>query len=124
MGKGLFKPPKHKWIADIVTFESPTKARKAAKALVSYLSSGRKGKMKIGKTRALAIVRALNYASNRAEAASRNPKLKPATKRELREISKIYKNAAEKASRIYAKKYRQDKPPKTRKRKARKKGLL
>lgn len=105
MGKGLFKPPRHKWIAEIVTFESPAKAREAARKLVTYVKQGKKGKLKIGQKRALTILRALNYAANRAEAAAKNPNLKPDTRKELQQIAKIYRKAAEKVSRIYKKRY-------------------
>lgn len=104
-GKGLFKPAKHKWLADIVTFETPAKARAAAKKLVNYVRTGRRGNLKIGRQRALTILRALNYAANRAEAAAKKRNLSPKERRELREISRIYRRAYEQASRIYKKRF-------------------
>ena len=102
----MFKPPRHKWIADIVTFESPTKARAAARKLVNYIKMGHKGKLKIGQARALTIVRALNYAANRAEASAKRRNLSPRERKELREIARIYRRAYERAARIYERKFR------------------
>ena len=107
MGKGgLFKPPKHKWLAKIVCFETLKCAREATKTLVRALERGRLGKLDIGPKRALTIVRALFYAANRAEAAARRRNLSRKEREELRRIHKIYREAAEKADRIYRRKYR------------------
>ena len=103
----LFKPPKHKWLAKIVSFKNPSSARKSAKKLVSGLKRGRIGKMKIGKKRALQIVKALNYAANRAEAAAKKKDLSAKERKELKRISRIYRSAQEKASRIYARRYKE-----------------
>jgi len=109
MGKsGLFKPPRHKWVAKIVSFENPEKARKSAKKLLTMLERGRKGSRKIGKKTALVILRSLYYAANRAKAAAKRRNLSAKEKRELKRISKIYRKAAEKASKIYDKKYAED----------------
>jgi len=102
---GLFKPAKHKWLADIIIFTKPSAARKAARKLVNGLKRGRIGKLKIGRKRALVISRALQYASNRAEAAAKKHDLSRAEKRELKSISKIYDSASEKAFKIYQTKY-------------------
>lgn len=102
---GLFKPAKHKWIADVVTYESVTKARQAARRLVTYLRQGHRGSMKIGQKRALAIVRALNYAANRADAAAKNPKLRPAEKKKLIQIAEVYRRAYDEAAAIYKRRY-------------------
>jgi len=105
---GLFKPPKHKWLAKIVTFKDPEKAEKAADKLVGALKRGRLGKMKIGRKRALTIARALNYAANRAEAAAKRRNLSPEERRELKEIAEIYREAAEEAFEIYDEMYKED----------------
>jgi len=102
---GLFRPARHKWIADIITFESPEAARAAARKLVTYVRTGYNGRLRIGQKRALEILRALNYAANRAEAAAKNPKLKPGKKRELREIAAIYRDAAGQVQKTYARRY-------------------
>ena len=91
---GLFKPPRHKWIADIVSFETPSKARKAARKLLDIMEESRRKK-------ALTILRALNYAANRAEAAAKRRNLSPKERQELKTISEIYREAAEKASKLY-----------------------
>jgi len=103
---GLFKPPKHKWLADIICFETPKCAKKAANTLLRALERGRLKKLDMGPKRALQILRALNYAANRASAASKRHNLSPKERKELRAIHKIYRNAAKKASRIYKEKYR------------------
>ena len=102
----LFKPPKHKWLAKIVSFKNPSSARKAAKKLLSGLKRGRIGKLKIGEKRALQIVQALNYAANRAEASAKKEKLSPKERKELKRISRIYRSAQKRASRIYARRYK------------------
>ena len=106
-GSGLFKPPRHKWIADIVSFENPKEAREAAKRLVRALERGRIGKRKVGKRTALTIARALNYAANRAEASAKRKGLSSEERKELREIAKIYREAAEEAFEIYREEYRE-----------------
>lgn len=101
----LFKPPRHKWIADIISFESPEKARKAAQRLLSILKHGRQGKLKIGQKRALAICRALQYAANRARASAKRKNLSAKERRELLQIADIYDRAASRAFKIYHEKY-------------------
>jgi len=105
----LFKPPRHKWIAKIVSFETPKKARKSAKTLLNILKRGRRGSKKIGRKTALTILKALNYAANRAKAAAKRKNLSRKEKRELRSVSKIYREAAKKASKIYHEKYKKEK---------------
>jgi hypothetical protein len=104
-GSGLFKPPRHKWLADIVTFKDPEKAKKAAKRLVHGLERGRIGRQRIGRKRALTIARALQYAANRARASAKRRNLSPKERKELREIAEIYDEAAEEAFEIYKEKY-------------------
>ena len=96
-GRGLFKPAKHKDIAEIVTYESISKARKAASQLKKMFQRARTRKRK------LTILQATQYAANRARAGAKNPKFTPATKRKWREISKIYENASEWMERRYEK---------------------
>jgi hypothetical protein len=104
----LFKPPRHKWIADIVSFTTPKEAREAARKLIRILERGRHGRLRIGRERALEIVRALYYASNRARASARRHNLSRKEKHELHEIARIYRRAAEKADRIYHKRYAEE----------------
>ena len=93
-GNGLFKPPRHKWIAEIVTFESPGKAERAARRLVNIVKTAPRGK-------ALTVLRALNYAANRAEASAQRSNLSAKERSELIRVSRIYREATEKASEIY-----------------------
>lgn len=103
---GLFRPPRWKYIAEVVTFETPGKAREAAGRLVRALERGRLGRLRIGRRRALSIARALQYAANRAKAAARNPRISARERAELRRISEIYDRAAERAFEIYREKYK------------------
>ncbi|WFO75635.1 hypothetical protein J4526_01775 [Desulfurococcaceae archaeon MEX13E-LK6-19] len=105
---GLFKPPRHKWLANIVSFKKPDEAKEAAQELVDALKKGRLGKKKIGRKTALTIARAIQYAANRAEAASKNPIISPKERRELKEVAEIYEDAAEEAWEIYREKYKED----------------
>lgn len=103
---GLFKPPKHKWIAKIVSFKSPRAAARAAKRLLKALARGRTpGGAPIGQKRALTIYRALVYAANRAEAAAKRRELSAKEREELLQIYKIYRKAADIARKLYHRKY-------------------
>jgi len=96
---GLFKPPRWKYLAEIVTFESPEKAQKAARQLVREVKKAKR------RDKALRIARALTYAANRAKASAKRGNLSPEKRRELREISKIYREAADEAWEIYHEKF-------------------
>ena len=87
--RGLFKPAKHKDLAEIVTFESVTKAKDAAEELEELFEKARTRK------RRLTILRAAQYAANRARAAAKNPKFKPSTKKRLRKIAEVYEELSE-----------------------------
>ena len=101
----MFKPARHRWLASIITFKNPSKARAAAKRLLNALKRGRYKKMKIGKGRALDIVQSLNYAANMAKASARRKNLSARERKQLRQISKIYRSAQKQASRIYERRY-------------------
>jgi len=96
-GGGLFKPPKHKDLARIVTFESVKDAEKAAKRLKELFRKTRNCKRK------LIIYKATMYAANRAKAGAKNPKFSIATKRKWRKVSRIYAQAAKWMQKRYAK---------------------
>lgn len=98
-GKGLFKPPKHKYLARVITFKDPKSARKAAKTLVNET---RKVKRRDAARRR---AQALQYAANRARASAKRRNLSPEERRELREIAEIYDEAAKEAWRIYHKRW-------------------
>lgn len=104
--RGLFKPPKHKWLADIVSFKSITAARKSAQRLLKALKRKRIAGRKIGRKTALVIVRALYYAANRAKAAAKRKGLSARERKQLLGVSKVYRKAGEKASKIYKKLYK------------------
>jgi hypothetical protein len=102
---GLFKPPKHKWLAEIISFETPSKARKSAKRLLNALRRGRIHGRRIGRRTALTILKALVYAANRAKASAKRRNLSRKEKHELLQVAKIYRKAALKARKIYHEKY-------------------
>ena len=103
---GLFKPPKHRWLAELITFEDPKKARESAGKLVRGLKRGRVGRRKIGRKRALTTARALSYAANRAEASAKRRNLSAEERKELKEIARIYRDASKEAFEIYREEYR------------------
>jgi len=94
----LFKPAKHRDLARIVTFEGITKAQKASRELQKKFDAALK---RGDRERALIILRATQYAANRARAGSKNPRFKRETRRKWRRISEIY----EKRSEIMERKY-------------------
>ncbi len=83
--RGLFyKKPRHKDLAEIVTLESPRRARRAARKLKEEFEDARTRKRKV------TIKRATVLAANRAKAARKRRNLSKKEKRELEEIAKIY----------------------------------
>ena len=105
---GLFRPPKHKWIARLVDFTSVSGAREGAERLVEILETGRRGRRRIGSKTALAIARAIQNAANRAEVTLyRRRNLRPETRKRYRELVRIFNRYAAKAWRIYNSKYRE-----------------
>jgi len=90
--KGLFGPAKHKKLAEIVTFESTSKAQKAAAKLKKMFKQA----LKQGdRKKALEIKRAAQLAANRAEASLKRRNLHPQTRKKLERIAEIYDNAEE-----------------------------
>jgi len=114
----LYKPPKHRDLAAVVTFESVSGARKAASKLKKMFRAALKqGRLK----RALTIKKATQYAANRALATARNhPSLKPKTRARLRKIAKIYDCAEEWMKKQYEN-AKENKASKKKRRKARRK---
>lgn len=90
---GLFKSPAHEEIAEVVSFETPEKARLSASLILNGLGRGRFQGREVNRKYALTLARALQYAANRAKA-----------------VAKIYKVAAEKAWEIYHDKYKNEAP--------------
>jgi len=98
-GSGLFKSPRWKYLAEIVTFENPSKAKKAARELVKEVKHAKR------RDKALRVARALTYASNRAKAGAKRSGLSRKERQELKEISEVYRKAAEEAWEIYRDKF-------------------
>ena len=103
---GLFRPPRHKWLAKIVTFESVEAASKAARKLVNALKHKRIGGRKIGRKLALAIARSLQNAANRAKAMLRRRNLRKTTRKRFKALYRVYDRAAKQAFQIYHSKYK------------------
>lgn len=103
---GLFKPPAHEEIAEVVSFETPEKAQLSASLILNGLERGRFHGREVNREYALTLARALQYAANRAKAALKRKNLSQKEKRELKAVHKIYKAAAEKAWELYHDKYK------------------
>ena len=74
--------------------------------LLKALKRKRIAGRKIGRKTALVIVRALYYAANRAKAAAKRKGLSARERKQLLGVSKVYRKAGEKASKIYKKLYK------------------
>ena len=87
-GRGLFKKPRWKKYAKIVTFENPDAAKGAARELLREFKSA--------KTRAkkVRVKKVTVYAANRARASAKRKNLSPRERRELLQIARIYERAA------------------------------
>ncbi len=83
--RGIFFPAKHRKLAEIVTIESPAKARKAVKKLKRLIGKGYTKKQIRG---------AMIIAYARAKALAKKKGISAKEKRELRQIAKIYLKAA------------------------------
>jgi len=90
MNSGMFKPPRDKTLAAIVTFRSVNAAREAARVLLRMFREART------RARKVKIKRATVLAANRARVLARNRRLHASTRRRLREVARIYERAAEK----------------------------
>ena len=88
MSKTMFNKPKSAKLAKIVNIENPTKARKATATLKREFQSAKSREKKVH------IKRSAVLAANRAEAMTRKRDLSPKEKKELKEVSGIYRNAA------------------------------
>lgn len=83
----FYKPPKHKKLAEIVNFESPSRARSAARKLKELFRHARTRKEK------RIIKQATVLAANRAKAARRRKDLSRKEKHQYEEIADIYTEA-------------------------------
>ena len=89
-GQGLFKKPRWKKYAEIVTFENPDAAKGAARELLREFRSA--------KTRAkkVRVKKVTVYAANRARASAKRKNLSSRERKELLQIARIYERAAAK----------------------------
>lgn len=87
--KTLFKEPKYKKYAKIISFKSLNEARISTSKILDEFGNA--------KTRAkeLRLARVLQYASNRAMAMSKRKALSKAKKDDYKSISKIYNYGAD-----------------------------
>lgn len=86
--KTLFKKPKHKKYAKMISFKNPTQARISARKLRKEF---REAKQRAKKRR---VARATQYASNRAKASGKRKKLSTDERKQFKEIGKIYDTTA------------------------------
>jgi len=86
--RSLFKKPKHKKYAEMISFKNPTQARISARKLRKEF---REAKQNAKKRR---VARATQYASNRAKAITKRKKLSVDERKQYKEIGKIYGNLA------------------------------
>jgi hypothetical protein len=84
--RGIFFPPKHKELADIITIKSVSGAREAVRKIKALL---RRGKYTLKQLRA-----ALILAGVRAKVIAKTRAVSAAVKRRLLQVAKIYLNAA------------------------------
>ncbi len=83
----FYSPPHHPSLAEIVSLESPSKARKAARELKRKFEKAR------SRDRKRIIKQATVLAANRAKAARKRKNLSSKERRELEEIAEIYERA-------------------------------
>jgi len=99
-GSGLFKPPRWKHLSEVISYRSPSEARKSARQILKELKEVKR------KDAALRRARALQRAANETKVIYRKKKgLSPKERREFKEISKIYEEAAKEAWEIYRDKF-------------------
>jgi len=82
----FYSPPRHKWLANIITIRTPAEARKAAKKLLAMAKKAPRAKKVL-------IKKAMVLARNRALAMAKKRNLSAKEKRELRLVAKIYERA-------------------------------
>ena len=89
--RGLFKPARHKYLADVITFKDPDSAERSARKLVKETKKTKR--RDAAKRRA----QALQLAANRARASAKRKNLSRKEREELLEIAGIYDEAAKEA---------------------------
>ncbi len=93
---GLFDPPKSKKVAEMISIESPTAARRSTSWLRKMIKSG---KMKVGDA-----VKYANLAANRAKAQLNRKNLSSKERKQMRGVYKVYRAFVDKFKRSGKKK--------------------
>jgi len=88
---GLFDPPKSKKVAEMISIESPTAARRSTSWLRKMIKSG---KMKVGDA-----VKYANLAANRAKAQLNRKNLSSKERKQMRGVYKVYRAFVDKFKR-------------------------
>lgn len=86
--KSLYEKPKYKYLAKIVRFDTPERARGSIEKLTNEFVNART------LTKKLRIAKASMYASNRAEASGKKKNLSRKEKSEYKKISMLYRGNA------------------------------
>jgi len=84
----LFTEAKHKYLADIISFKNPQKAKGSVIELLNEFQDA-------GRVKKLRIARATLQASNRAKATLNRRNLSAKERKEFTDIAQIYKTASE-----------------------------
>ena len=95
--KTLFKKPKHKKYAEMISFKNPTQARISGRKLRKEFREAKQN------AKRLRIAKATQYASNRAKAITKRKKLSTDERKQFKEIGKIYGNTAKSMWKKYKK---------------------
>jgi len=82
----FYKPARHKKLSEIVSLESPAKAKKSAHTLLRLFKKAKR------RDRKRTIKQAAVLAANRAKAAKKRKNLSRKEKREYEEIADIYES--------------------------------
>jgi len=89
VSNSLFKDPRFKYLAKIVSFKDINSAKKSSEKLRNEFNKA------VSKVKKLRIARAAQYAANRAKASSRRKNLSQKEKKEYKQISRIYETLAD-----------------------------
>jgi len=89
-GSMFYEPAHHRDLGKIVKIDTPANARKAANQLLKMFRKARTRKRKV------TIKRAAVLAANRCAAMRKRKNLSAKERRELKQIEKIYRDAAKK----------------------------
>ena len=89
-GKTLFFPPRSKKFADIISVESPEKAKKSVKILESEFINAKT------RTKKVQIKQRTVLVANRAGATLKRKNLSPKERKEFKEIERIYRQSVKK----------------------------